>query len=127
MTKLSRRGVLVGGVALAAFAAGAPRSALANPPPVASVEQRIAGLEEAHNAVIGLFAVNLDSGRTLTHRAQEPFAMCSTFKTYAAARVLQMVENGELSLDQKVFVEPGAIVANSPVTGPRAGAMTGRG
>ncbi|HET6732778.1 class A beta-lactamase [Mycobacterium sp.] len=121
MTGLSRRRVLIGGVTFAAFAAGAPPSAIANPPFNPSFEQSLAGFEQAHNALIGLFAVNLNSGRTLTHRAQDPFAMCSTFKTYAAARVLQMVESGGLSLDRTVFVEPGAIVANSPVTGPRAG------
>lgn len=47
--------------------------------------------------------------------------MCSTFKAYAAARVLQMVERGQLTLDQKAFVDPAAIVANSPRTEPRAG------
>jgi beta-lactamase class A len=121
VAELSRRRVLIGGMTLAVFAAGATPTALANPPVIPTFEQSLAGLEQAHNALIGLFAVNLDSGRTLTHRAQDPFAMCSTFKTYAAARVLQMVENGELSLDRKVFVEPGAVVANSPVTGPQAG------
>jgi beta-lactamase class A len=121
MHRLSRRGVLIGGVALAAFAAGAQRSALASPPPAGSVDQRIAGLEQAHNARIGLFAVNLNSEQTVAHRAQDLFAMCSTFKAYLSARVLQMVERGELSLDQTVFIEPAAIVTNSPVTGPRAG------
>jgi beta-lactamase class A len=47
--------------------------------------------------------------------------MCSTFKGYASARVLQMVERGQLMLGQKVFVDPAAIVANSPRTQPRAG------
>jgi beta-lactamase class A len=47
--------------------------------------------------------------------------MCSTFKGYASARVLQMVEQGQLTLDQTVFVDPSAIVANSPRTAPRAG------
>jgi beta-lactamase class A len=118
---MSRRHVLLGGLTLAAAAASSAKPALASPPPVATVEQRIAGLEQAHNALIGVFAVNLDAGQTLAHRAQDPFAMCSTFKTYASARVLQMAERGELSLDQTVFVGPAAIVINSPVTGPRAG------
>ena len=120
MTRLPRRHVLIGGVALAAYAA-AQRPALANPPPVSSIEQRIAGLEQAHNARIGVFAVDLISGRSLAHRAAERFAMCSTFKGYAAARVLQMSERGQLTMDQPVIVEPAAIVANSPVTEPRAG------
>jgi beta-lactamase class A len=121
MNRLSRRHVLIGGVAVAALAAGAPRPTLATPPPVSTTEQLIAGLEQAHDAVIGLFAVNLDSGATLAHRSQDSFAMCSTFKAYAAARVLQMVERGQLTLDQKAFVDPAAIVANSPRTEPRAG------
>src|SRR5690606_30034511 len=70
---------------------------------------------------IGVYAVNLATGRTVTHRAQESFAMCSTFKTYAAARVLQMAERGELSLTDPVFVDPAAIVRHSPRTEPRAG------
>jgi len=121
MNRLSRRHVLLGGLTLAAVAAGPAKSALATPPPVATVEQRIAGLEQANNALIGLFAVNLDSGQTLAHRAQDSFAMCSTFKTYASARVLQMAERGELALDQTMFVDPSAIVMNSPVTESRAG------
>jgi len=47
--------------------------------------------------------------------------MCSTFKGYASARVLQMVQRGQLMLGQKVFVDPAAIVANSPRTQPRSG------
>lgn len=97
------------------------RPALADP----RVEARIGDLEREHNALIGVYAVNLANGRTIAHRAQEPFAMCSTFKAYAVARVLQMAERGELSLDDPVFVDPAAIVRHSPRTEPRAGtAMT---
>jgi beta-lactamase class A len=78
-------------------------------------------LERANHVAIGLFALNLDTGITATNRAGEPFAMCSTFKGYAAARVLQGVERGELALDRRVFVDPARIVANSPRTQPRAG------
>jgi beta-lactamase class A len=99
----------------------APRSALANPPPVLTVEVRLAGLEQAHNALIGLYAVNLETGKTVAHRAQDSFAMCSTFKTYASARVLQMAERGELALEDTMFVDPAAILSNSPVTQARAG------
>jgi beta-lactamase class A len=47
--------------------------------------------------------------------------MCSTFKGYGSARVLQMVAHGERTLDQMVFVDPAAIVAKSPRAGHRAG------
>jgi beta-lactamase class A len=106
--------MLIGGLTLA-VAMSSQKTAHAQPAP------DIAGLERRHNAIIGLYATNLDSGRTVAHRAQDSFAMCSTFKVYAAARVLQMAETGELTLDQPMFVDPAGILPNSPVTGPQAG------
>jgi beta-lactamase class A len=122
MKRLSRRQALLSGLTLAAAAACPPKHALADPAePQPPINERIAALERRHNAYVGLFAADLDGGRSISHRGQEAFAMCSTFKGYASARVLQMVDGGELTLDQKVFVDPAAIVANSPRTAPRAG------
>jgi beta-lactamase class A len=70
---------------------------------------------------VGVFASNLDAPPTVAYRQQDSFAVCSTFKGYAAACVLKMVERGELTLDRKVFVDPAGLVANSPRTQPRAG------
>ena len=115
MTQLSRRHVLLGGLTLAAVAATSPNPALADPAePPSSVDASIRGLEQQHNAFIGIFATNLVSGKTVAHRAQDPFAMCSTFKGYASARVLQMAQHGEVSLDDKMFVDPAGILPNSP-------------
>ncbi|KHO21594.1 class A beta-lactamase [Mycolicibacterium setense] len=119
MTGLSRRNVLIGSlVAVAAVGAGVGNAA---PAFAAPIDDQIAELERRDNALIGLYATNLDSGRTITHRPDEMFAMCSTFKGYAAARVLQMVGRRQISLDNRVFVDPDAIVEYSPVTEPRAG------
>jgi beta-lactamase class A len=121
MTGLSRRQALLGGLTFAAEAC-ASRPVLADPgQPLPPIEERIAALERRHNASVGLFAVDLEGGRSISHRGQEAFAMCSTFKGYAAARVLQMVEHGEMTLDHEVFVNPAEIVTNSPRTDPRAG------
>lgn len=119
MTGLSRRNVLIGSlVAAAAVGAGVGNAA---PAFAAPIDDQIAELERRDNALIGLYATNLDSGRTITHRPDEMFSMCSTFKGYAAARVLQMVGRKQISLDNRVFVDPDAIVEYSPVTEPRAG------
>jgi beta-lactamase class A len=118
---LSRRSVLVGGLAMAGLAACAQKSALAEPVP--PVHDRIEALQRRHNVKIGVYAVDLESGRTVSHLDGESFAMCSTFKGYAAARVLQMVQNGELTLDRQVFVDPKwAALPNSPRTAPNRGA-----
>jgi beta-lactamase class A len=122
MTELSRRRALFGGLTLVAAAACSTKSVLADPAePLPPINERIGAIERRHNAYVGLFAADLDGGRTISHRGQETFAMCSTFKCYAAARVLQMVAGGQLTLDQNVFVDPAAIVMNSPRSQPRAG------
>lgn len=116
MAELSRRGVLIGSLAAIVAAGMSNQTASAAP-----LDGQISALEQRDNALIGIFATNLDNGRTVTNRADDLFAMCSTFKGYAAGRILQQVGRGQLSLDKRVFVDPGAVVANSPVTGPRAG------
>lgn len=120
MTGLSRRNVLIGSL-VAAAAVGAGVGAAA-PAFAAPIDDQLAELERRDNVLIGLYAANLQSGRTIRHRPDEMFAMCSTFKGYAAARVLQMAERGEISLDNRMFVDADALVPNSPVTETRAGA-----
>lgn len=125
MTALSRRKVLLGAAMVAGLAAcgrtpAAPR--LSDPAePLPPVDGQLDELQRRHNAVIGLYAVDERTGRTLIYRDDDMFAMCSTFKAYAAARVLQKSERGELALTDPVYIEPAAVVANSPVTGPHAG------
>ena len=125
MGELSRRRALVAGATLFA-AACSSKPTLADPAePVPPLDERITALERRHNARVGLFAADLGSGRTAEFRADDMFAMCSTFKTYAAASVLQRCDRGELHLSDQVFVNPGAILPNSPVTESNAGhAMT---
>ena len=114
MAELSRRTVLVAGAALVSAAAC---RAEAEP----SIQDRIAGLERQHNARVGIYAADVSSTRTVEYHPDDMFAMCSTFKTYAAASVLQRCDRGELHLTDQLFVDPAAILPNSPVTEPRAG------
>jgi beta-lactamase class A len=112
--------VLVGGLAVAGLAVTAPKTVLADP--VAPMQDRIEALQRRHNVKIGVYAADLASGRTVSHLDGESFAMCSTFKAYAAGRVLQMVQNGEAMLDRPIFVDPAqAALPNSPRTAPNSG------
>ncbi|MDT5213822.1 MAG: beta-lactamase class [Mycobacterium sp.] len=117
--RASRRQFFVGGITLAAVTAcGSPQPTLVDPAePLPPFEDRVTALETRHNAYAGLYAVDVDTGRSVSHRADDPFAMCSTFKTYAASRVLQKSAAGELKLNDAVSISPEDIVANSPVTG----------
>jgi beta-lactamase class A len=90
-------------------------------PDPSGIYDQLDALERQYNAYIGLFAFAIESGRTVAHRENDPFAMCSTFKAYAAARVLQKAQRGELDLQQAVFIDPSVLLPNSPVTAPQAG------
>lgn len=109
---LSATMALGGAAALATYAA---------PPVLAQPATELETLERANDVAIGVYAVNLDTGRTVSHRAQESFAMCSTFKAYLAAHVLALVARGERSLDQGLYVAAADILPNSPRTEPRVG------
>ncbi|CAN5273115.1 hypothetical protein BH11ACT6_BH11ACT6_50740 [soil metagenome] len=68
-----------------------------------------------------MYAVDLNSGASLEYRSDDRFAMCSTFKTYAAARVLQLAEQGLRRLDTPIPIETSDIVENSPITSANVG------
>lgn len=119
---VSRRNVLLGGLSLVTVTACSPQSVLADPvQPLPPAEQRIDALGRRHNAEIGLYAIDLGSQTSLAYRDAEPFALCSTFKAYAAAAILQRVQRGQLTLGDAVAIEPGDIRPHSPVTQPRVG------
>jgi beta-lactamase class A len=119
---ISRRGLLVGVGALAGLAAGAATPSQAEPPDGGRmVADGIAALENRFGAFVGVSAVDLDTGRQLAHRADDPFAMCSTFKAYASGRVLQKDQTGALHLTDAVTIEAADLVPNSPVTEQRVG------
>ena len=120
MPALSRRRLLSVAVTASALTA-CGRAAAAPSPDPSVIYGRLAKLERQYDAYVGLFAGNIGTGRTLAHRDGDSFAMCSTFKAYAAARVLQKAQRGELDLRQAVFIDPGELPPNSPVTAPQAG------
>ncbi|MFZ1178582.1 MAG: class A beta-lactamase [Mycobacterium sp.] len=97
------------------------RAPAAPGPDPSGVSDRLDACERQYNADIGLFATDIGTGRSLARRDGDRFAMCSTFKAYAAARVLQKAQRGELDLQQAVFIDPGAVLPDSPVTAPQAG------
>lgn len=87
---VNRRAVLALGAG-AALAVAVPATAQAS-----TVTGKLRELEKQHNARLGVFATDTGSGRTVLHRADELFPMCSTFKTIAAAAILRKDRDGSL-------------------------------
>jgi beta-lactamase class A len=80
-------------------------------------DRDLADLETYVGGRLGVFALDTASGRTLAHRADERFAMCSTFKWVLAAAVLARVDRGELAIDQRIPYGKADLLDHCPVTG----------
>ncbi len=74
-----------------------------------AIETRIGGR-------IGVAVLNTATGTGLFHRADERFAMCSTFKWLAAAAVLAKVDQGTLTPSKRVMYTAADVLEYAPVT-----------
>jgi beta-lactamase class A len=83
---------------------------------------RLAALQEAHGGRLGVAILDTGSGRLVTHRGDERFPMCSTFKLLAVAGVLARVDRGKLDLAQRIEFAKADLVSYSPVTETHVGA-----
>ncbi|MFF7444539.1 MULTISPECIES: class A beta-lactamase [unclassified Streptomyces] len=66
------------------------------------VTGRLRELETEHGARLGVFARDLGTGRTVRHRADELFPMCSLFKTLASAAVLRDLDRHGEFLSRRI-------------------------
>lgn len=86
------------------------------------VERRLQAIEAESGGRLGVCIVDTASGAEFSHRPDELFRMCSTFKLVACARVLQRVDLGIESLDRRIAFTHRDLVAYSPVTSKSAAA-----
>ena len=105
--RLSRRTMLVSAASLPVLAAcSSSEDELPAPPEnegrIEGVHTAIAYMESQNGGRFGVSAVNLATGQTITHRGDERFAMCSSFKWLLAALVLQRVQAGEEDLSRMI-------------------------
>lgn len=106
-----RRAVLAG-LAAAALLPALPASAA-----MAAADDALADLERRGGGRLGVFALDTGSGRSLAHRADERFLMCSTTKLASVAAVLARVDAGSERLDRRVPYTAGTIaVGTAPDT-----------
>lgn len=120
-TSLSRRQALAASLLVAPTLAALSGSALAAGD-VGNPESRLAELESRHVGRICVRIVNLGTGKTVSHRADEPILMCSTFKAILAAQVLKAVDEKADALDARIrFTKKDVSTAWSPVAEKRVG------
>lgn len=80
------------------------------------VDETVAVWEGKLDARIGVLLRHVSSDWEIAVRADERFAMSSTFKTLLCGAVLARVDRGQDSLARMVTFQPGDLVSYSPVT-----------
>jgi beta-lactamase class A len=75
----------------------------------------LAAIEASVGGRVGVFAVDTGTGGQLAHRADELFALCSTFKWVLAAAILLRVDLAQLSLNERVSYRPSDLLEHAPV------------
>lgn len=97
------------GLATGAFAAEDPMTAT-----LQQIERRIA-------ARLGVAILDTQTGRQWSHRGDERFPMCSTFKAIASAAVLARVDAGQEDLERRIKISADDIIAHAPAAEKRVG------
>jgi beta-lactamase class A len=87
-------------LSILAFAAQ-PLSA-ASSPSLLSLEQQLSSLVAGKSADVGIAALDLNTGETVSIKGNTPFPMASTVKVAIAALYLAQVDNGRRSLDDTI-------------------------
>jgi len=121
-------------VAIAALVVGAtslPPQAIAAPavssPAHVDLQQALDGLAtKARPGLIGIAVVDVGSGKRWSVHGSEPFPMMSTFKAPVAATVLDLVDQGKLTLDQEVTLATSDVQDGSAVPSVGAAVKGGR-
>ncbi|RLV04623.1 class A beta-lactamase [Streptomyces griseocarneus] len=93
----------------------------------AGISGRLRELEREHSARLGVFAHDTGTGRTVLHRADERFPMCSVFKTLAVAAVLRDLDHNGEFLAKRVRYSADYAKASGwdPVTGKEENVANG--
>jgi beta-lactamase class A len=116
---VARRDILLGLAAVTVTGCAHDTRSASAPAPAseAGAARELFAIEGSVGGRVGVFALDTGSGRTLARRADERFAMCSTFKWVLAAAVLARVDRGEMSLEQRIPYGKVDLLEHAPVTG----------
>jgi len=91
-------------LSLLAFAA-VPATA-ASSPDLVSVEQQLSSLVSGSSADVGIAALDLNTGESVSIKGDTPFPMASTVKVAIAALYLSQVDHGQKTLDDTIDGQP---------------------
>lgn len=121
MSQLTRRSLLAAGLTAGAVMATPSFAAAGSLSDERRLSHRIGRLERRFDARVGVAWIDPTDGTGFTHRGDERWAFCSTFKVYAAAAILTGARAGVHDLGAAERINPDAVVVNSPESSDFAG------
>jgi beta-lactamase class A len=94
----------------------AQQTARAEPAPdVEALRRQLDSLADAHRGVVGYIVRDIDGNAELGRRADEPFPTASLIKVPVLVTVFDLVEQGRLSLDDRLNVLPIDVVPGAGI------------
>ena len=78
-----------------------------------TLRKEIIEIIASKDATIGVSIIGIDSKDTLSINGNAHFPMISVFKFHIALAILNKVDNGELSLNQKLFIKKSELLENT--------------
>jgi len=82
-------------------------------PQTDSLRRKISEIISSYDAVTGIAVINLSTNDTLTINGNEKFPMQSVYKFPLALAVLNQVDNGKFSLDEKILIKKSDLLENT--------------
>ncbi len=93
-------------------------SARANPRSLSALHQLLGQIAQSAQGRVGMSAMLLETGESISVHGHEPFPMQSVYKFPIGMAVLNQVDQGKLTLDQKIHVDKSAYIGerqHSPI------------
>ena len=78
-----------------------------------TLDKKINMIVKGKNATVGISVLGIENGFTYTKNAEKKLPMQSVFKFHIAATVLDFVDKGKLSLDQKIMLTSQNLLKNT--------------
>lgn len=91
---------------LSLLALSAAPATAASSPDLVSVEQQLSSLVSGSSADVGIAALDLNTGESVSIKGDTPFPMASTVKVAIAALYLSQVDHGQKTLDDTIDGQP---------------------
>ncbi|OYQ28272.1 hypothetical protein CHU93_09150 [Sandarakinorhabdus cyanobacteriorum] len=103
------------------FVAALPLLTAAAPDRFAPLRRAIAAIEHAAGGPIGVSLIDTHTGARFSHRANDRFPLCSTFKLLLAARLLHGAETSLWQLGERLPIRREDMLNNAPFSETRIG------